>query len=263
MPIIVSTLKGGIASVKISNIARRNALDQDMFECLAALWPQLAADASVKVVLLQGDGSEFFCSGADLSADLESLDSIDELVGRALLKTQFFPKPIVAAIQGGCVAGGLELAMAADIRIAANDAKIGFPEVCWGIVPSGGAAMKLADQIGQTFALDLLLTGRIISGAEAEKIALVTCACPHDRVLALALERAQKIATNSSMAVQATKECAQGHRMRQYSFLEVQERSVVARVRASGDFKEGKAAFLEKRLPDFDNSRKLQGLNQK
>jgi len=257
MPIIVSTLEGGIASVKISNIARRNALDRDMFECLAALWPQLAADESVRVVLLQGDGSKFFCSGADLSADLESQQGIDELVSRALLKTQFFPKPIVAAIQGGCVAGGLELAMAADIRIAANDAKIGFPEVCWGIMPSGGAAMKLADQIGQTFALDLLLTGRIISGAEAERIALVTCACPDDRVLALALERAQKIATNSSVAVQATKKCALAHRMRRYSSLETQERAVVASVRASGDFREGKAAFLEKRPPDFHSNRKM------
>ena len=251
MPIVFSMLEEGIASVSISNTARRNALDLEMFESLAALWPRLAADANVRVVLVRGDGDAAFCSGADLSADLESHKGIADLIDLALLKTKFFPKPIVASILGGCVAGGLELAMAADVRIAADDAKIGFPEVRWGIVPSGGAAMKLADQIGQTLALDLLLTGRIISGAEAERMALVTYACPASQVLAISLERARMLAANNAMAVQATKRCALIHRSRRYASMEAEERAVVARVRDSVDYREGKRAFLEKRSPDF------------
>jgi len=121
-------------------------------------------------------------------------------------------------------------------------------------VPSGGAAMKLADQIGQAHALDLLLTGRIISGTEAENIALVSCACPAEDVLATALERARTLAANSPVAVQATKRCALIHRSRQYASLEAEERALVEEVKASGDYKEGKAAFLEKRPPSFHTS---------
>lgn len=251
MPIIVSMLEDGIACVRISNVTRRNALDLEMFQSLAVLWPRLASDENVRVVLLRGDGDQFFCSGADLSADLESAEGIADLVDRALLKTQFFPKPVIAAIRGGCVAGGLELAMSADIRIASEGAKIGFPEVRWGIVPSGGAAMKLADQIGQAHALDLLLTGRIISGTEAQLIGLVSSVCCAEDVLSSAIECARSLAANSSVAVQATKRCALLHRTERYARMEAEERAIVEQVKASGDYKEGKSAFLEKRSPNF------------
>lgn len=254
MPIFVTMLEEGLASVRISSPARRNALDLEMFRRLAELWPELAEDGAVRAVLLEGDGDSAFCSGADLSLDLEAVPEIDDLIDRALLKTRFFPKPIVAAIRGSCVAGGLELAMAADVRIAGADAKLGFPEVRWGIVPSGGAAMKLADQIGQTAALDLILTGRLISGREAERIGLVTSACADDRVHPTAVERARMIAGNSAVAVQAAKRCALMRRSRRYGAMEAEERSIVAQVRASEDFREGKAAFLEKRLPRFHPS---------
>src|SRR5271154_3848056 len=95
-------------------------------------------------------------------------------VDAQLLKTDLMKKPLIAAINGHCLAGGLELALAADIRIASNKAKLGLPEVKWGLIPSAGGTMKLVDQIGHAAAMDLLLTGRFIDGAEAEKMGLVT-----------------------------------------------------------------------------------------
>ena len=255
MPILETKADNGIASVVISNLARRNALDLEIFESLAALWPRLAADASVRAVLIRGDGEEAFCAGADLNSHLDCLEGIDELIDRALLKTGFFPKPIVAAITGSCVAGGLELALACDIRIAAEEAIIGLPEVRWGIVPSGGGAMKLIDQIGYAHAMDLLLTGRLISGAEAEKIGLVSKACPRDRVLDTAFDRVNQIASNSPTAVFATKRLALNRRIQRYRAHEAEEREIVASVRRSGDPEEGKQAFLEKRAPRFYSAR--------
>lgn len=251
MPIVVGAVEPGIVCVTIDNPKRRNALDLDMFHALAALWPRLADDASVRVVTIRGEGESAFCAGADLSAHLDRLPGIDDLVDRAFLKTAFFPKPLVASIVGGCVAGGLELALAADIRIAAEDAVLGLPEVRWGIMPSGGGAMKLADQIGLARAMDLLLAGATISGLEAERIGLVTQCCPRAETWSAALEKARLIAANSPVVVQAAKRAALSGRSRRYSELEPLERGLVSKVRRSGHPEEGKAAFLEKRRPAF------------
>jgi enoyl-CoA hydratase/carnithine racemase len=251
MPIRVETGEEGVVTVVISNPKRRNALDLEMFEGLAALWPRLANDSSVRAVLMRGDGEEAFCSGADLAANLDRRPEMDDLVDRALLKTGFFPKPIVAAINGACVAGGLELALSADVRIAADDATIGLPEVRWGIVPSGGGAMKLADQIGVARAMDLLLTGRLISGAAAAAIGLISESCPSDMVWMRAQGRARQIARNSAAAVMATKRSALAHRASGYASRETQERALVSEVRLSGDPEAGKAAFLSRSEPVF------------
>ncbi|MGF7161872.1 enoyl-CoA hydratase/carnithine racemase [Rhodoligotrophos appendicifer] len=251
MPIVTNLIEPGIVCVSLDNPGRRNALDHAMFLQLAELWPALAADPSVRVVLMRGHGEDAFCSGADLSANLDRLADIDELLDRALLKTTLFSKPLVASIVGACVAGGLELALAADLRIAAEDARFGMPEVRWGIMPSGGGAMKLALQIGQAKAMDLLLTGRMISGRDADGMGLVSEICSRTEVWTTALERARMISRNSWAAVQATKEAALGPRTQAYLPQEAGERALAAKVRASGHPEEGKAAFLQKRAPVF------------
>lgn len=244
-------LEPGVAVVTISNPARRNALDLHMFEQLATLWPRLANHSDIEVVILRGDGDEAFCAGADLSANLDRHPNIDDLVEQALLKTEFFPKPLIASIVGACVAGGLELALAADIRIAADDALIGLPEVRWGLVPSGGGAMKLADQIGYTKAMELLLTGRLIDGREAERIGLITKACLAGETFEQALAFARAIVCNSPAAVAATKRAAVARRAETYRSLETGERALVRAVRATGDPEEGRSAFFERRKPIF------------
>jgi enoyl-CoA hydratase len=250
MPIFSAMVEAGIVEIRISNPARRNALSLDMFEALAALWPRLAADPAVEAVVLRGEG-EAFCAGADLSANLDRREGIDALADRALLKTEFFPKPLIAAIQGACVAGGLELTLAADIRIAADNAVIGLPEARWGLLPSGGGAMKLVDQIGYAKAMDLLLTGRLIDGREAERIGLVTEACPAAETWDRALQRARMIVANSPTAVAGAKRAAIARRATLYGALENDERELVRAVRATGDPEQGKAAFAERRVPVF------------
>ncbi|MBM6594862.1 enoyl-CoA hydratase/isomerase family protein [Microvirga pudoricolor] len=241
----------GIATVTLSNPARRNALTLDMFTGLAGLWSRLAADRSVRVVVVTGAGEEAFCSGADLSADLASEPGIDDLIAAAFLKTLYVPMPVIAAINGVCVAGGLEIALGADIRLASETARLGLPEVRWGIMPSGGAAMKLADQIGQAHAMDLLLSGRLIGAQEAERIGLVSSVLPSQGFRAAAMDFAGSIARNSPVAVRAAKKAAMLHRVEAYREREAAEREMVAQVRGSGHPRIGIEAFLAKRQPVF------------
>ncbi len=118
----------------------------------------------MRAIVVTGAGDRAFCAGADLTANVTDHPGFADLVARALLKTDLMATPLIAAINGHCLAGGLELALAADIRIASRAAKFGLPEVKWGLIPSAGGTMKLVDQIGYAAAMDLLLTGRLIDG---------------------------------------------------------------------------------------------------
>src|SRR5262245_19938761 len=250
MPVHAELIEPGIVGVTLSNPRRRNALDGTMFESLAALWPRLGADDSVDAVLLRGEGNDF-SAGADLSAHLDRRPDVDDLIDQDLLKTRFFPVPLVAAIRGACIAGALRLVLACDIRIAAADARLGFPETGRGILPSGGGTMKLADQIGYARAMDLLLTGRLISGIEAERIGLIGECLSGDAVWDTALARARAVAATSRVAARATKRAVALGNVGRYQAQEIVERELVAEVRRSGHPEEGKAAFLEKRQPVF------------
>ena len=147
MEIRVETRDQHIAVVTIENEPRRNAMSRAMLADLAALWDRLEADHSCRCVVLTGAGDKAFSSGADLAGDLSAGAETAHVVNRALLKNTPFPKPIVAAVNGDCVAGGLELLLSTDIRAAAPEARFGLPEVKWSIYPFGGATVKLAQQI--------------------------------------------------------------------------------------------------------------------
>lgn len=202
-------------------------------------------------MVLAGQGGRAFCSGAELSVDWTLDPDLDDLVDRALLKTRVFGKPLVAAITGDAVAGGLELVLSCDIRIAAREARLGFPEVRWGIFPSGGGALKLERQIGYTWARDLLLTGRLVSAEEARAIGLVGEVAGAPDVLAAAMRRAEAIAGNSPVAVGAVKGFLSRRSARGLAADLDDEIREARRVRASADRAEGIAAFLGKRPPDY------------
>src|SRR5262245_37895081 len=135
-----------IVVVTIDNQPRRNAMTRVMMAELAALWDRLDADPECRCIVLTGAGERAFSSGADLGGDLSASPETAAIVGRALLKNTPFAKPIVAAVNGDCVAGGLELLLSTDIRGAAPEARFGLPEVRWSIYPFGGATVKLAQQ---------------------------------------------------------------------------------------------------------------------
>ena len=242
MPIRVEAPEPHVAMVVIDHPARRNALGEREFRELAATWPRLAADTGVRAVVVRGEGDAAFCSGADLAAaGLSALPDIDDLIDAALLKTRFFPKPLVAAIHGACVAGGLELALSCDLRVVSAGARLGLPETRWGILPSGGAAMKLVEQIGQADAMRMLLAGELIDGTEAARIGLAT----------LAADPAATVAEASPIATQATKRAVLEARQRGYGAREPFERARVAEVRASGHAAIGAAAFLARATPRY------------
>jgi enoyl-CoA hydratase/carnithine racemase len=240
-----------IAIVTIDNQQRRNAMTRAMMADLANLWDRLDADTTCRAVILTGAGEKAFSAGADISGDLSASAETARTINRALLKDTVFTKPIIAAVNGDCVGGGVELLISTDIRGADPAARFGLPEVRYAIYPFGGAAVKLIHQIGYVHAMDLLLTGRLVDAAFAERVGLVNLVVEPGRVMAWATGVAETVAANSPAAVQAVKQqissgIAEGVRSR-----EALEQELGDRVRASPDFEKGVAAFREKRRPDY------------
>jgi enoyl-CoA hydratase len=173
------------------------------------------------------------------------------MIDRALLKTRVYSKPIVAAVNGDCAGGGVELLLATDIRLAAEHARFGLPEVRWSIYPFGGATVKLVQQIGHVHAMDLLLTARLIDAGQAASLGLVNRVLPPEQLMDWALETAAMIAGNSPSAVQAVKRQISGTIADHARSREALEQELGDAVRASPEFAEGIAAFREKRQPRY------------
>jgi len=239
-----------IAVVMIDNQRRRNAMTRAMLGDLAALWDRLNS-SDCRCVIVTGAGDRAFSSGADLGGDLTASAETARIVNRALLKDSVFSKPIVAAVNGDCVAGGLELLLSTDIRGAAPHARFGLPEVKWSIYPFGGATVKLIHQIGYVHAMDLLLTGGLFDAAFAEQVGLVNRVVDADGLMEWAIEKAETIAANSPVAVQAVKQQISAGIADYARSREALEQELGDRVRSSPDFTEGVAAFLQKRRPDY------------
>lgn len=240
-----------IALITVDNPARRNALGPQEFVQLAQCWDRLEDDETVRCVVITGAGDKAFCSGASLDADFSAIEALDDLIDRALRKTRYFPRPVVAAVNGHCVAGGFELMLSTDIRVLSQDAKLGLPEVHWGIVPSGGGAMKLIDQIGHARAMQLMLTADLIGADEALRFGLVNRVLPQSEVLGAAFDLARRIAGNSPMAVARTKQAALARRAAQWQAGEADERALVATMRGTEQERIGRRAFLDKQAPIY------------
>jgi enoyl-CoA hydratase len=240
-----------VVVVTIDNQPRRNAMPRAMMAELAALWDRLELDVACRCIVLTGAGDRAFTSGADMSGDLSADVETARMVNQALLKNRAFAKPIVAAVNGDCVAGGLELLLSTDVRAAAPHARFGLPEVRWSIYPFGGATVKLVQQIGHVHAMELLLTAKLIDATEAARIGLVNRVVPADRLMAWALETAETIAANSPTAVQAVKQQISSTIADHAASREALEQELGDRVRQSEHFREGVRAFLEKRNPNY------------
>ncbi len=240
-----------IVLVTIDNPSKANAMSRDMLADLAEVWENLERDTTCRAVVLTGAGDRAFSAGADVSGDLSASEETAATINRALLKTRAFSKPIVAAVNGVCLGGGIELLLAADIRYAVSHSTFGLPEVKWGIYPFGGAAAKLATQIGYVHAMNLLLTAENIDANEALRVGLVNELLPAEDLMGRALATAGLIAANSPMAVQAVKQFVSSGLAEQVHRRETREQELGDAVRASADFREGIAAFRERREPDY------------
>jgi enoyl-CoA hydratase/carnithine racemase len=240
-----------VAIVTIDNPRRLNAMTRAMMADLARLWDELERD-DCRAIVLTGAGDRAFSAGADISGDLSAAPEAARIVSHALLKSDPYPKPIVAAVNGDCIGGGLELLLSTDIRAAAPHARFGLPEVRWSIYPFGGATIKLIQQIGHVHAMDLLLTARLIDAGEAARLGLVNRVVGGGGLMAWAIETAETIAANSPTAVQAVKRQISATIADHARSREALEQELGDRVRASPHFAEGVAAFREKRRPRYE-----------
>ena len=239
-----------IAVITIDNQPRLNAMTREMMADLGRIWDELEAD-DTRCVILTGAGERAFNVGADISGDLSADEDMAAIVNHALLKTDTYSKPIIAAINGDCVGGGVELMLSTDIRAATPTARFGLPEVKWSIYPFGGATVKLVQQIGQVHAMDLLLTGRLITSEAAAGLNLINEVVPADGLMDWALAKAEAIVGNSPSAVQAVKTQISATIAAHVLAREPLDQELGDKVRAGPDFDEGVSAFLEKRKPVY------------
>jgi enoyl-CoA hydratase/carnithine racemase len=241
-----------VAIVTVDNQPRLNAMTRQMLAELGRLLDELERDGDCRCIILTGAGQRAFTVGADISGDLSAGPEVARMVNHALLKNDPYSKPIVAAVNGDCVGGGLELMLSTDIRAAVPEARFGLTEVKWSIYPFGGSTIKLIQQIGYVHAMDLLLTARLIDAAEAARLGLVNRLVPRDELIGWAIETAEIIAANSPSAVQAVKRQVSATVADHALTRETLEQQLGDAVRASPHFTEGIAAFREKRLPRYE-----------
>ena len=246
---------GGVATVTVNRPDALNAVDLEHAEALHARLEELAADETVRVVVLTGAGEKSFIAGADIKY-MQALGVLEARrwgeLGHAcgnLLETM--RKPTIAAINGYALGGGLELALACDLRVAAATAKVGQPEIDIGVLPGWGGSIRLARTTTLGFAKELIFTGRTIEAAEAFEHGLVNAVYEPAELMEKTHELAERLAAKSPVALawakEATNLALQGpHRTN----LEAEAR-LFALAFASEDQKEGMAAFIEKREPKF------------
>jgi enoyl-CoA hydratase/carnithine racemase len=240
-----------VVVLTVDNQPRLNAMTRAMMAELARLWDELER-GPCRCIVLTGAGERAFTAGADMSGDLTAAADTARIVNHALLKDRAYAKPIVAAVNGDCAGGGLELLLATDIRAAAPHARFGLPEVKWSIYPFGGATIKLVQQIGYVHAMELLLTAKLIDANEAARLGLINRVVPAEGLMPWALETAERIAANSPSAVQAVKQQISATIAEHARSREALEQELGDRVRASAHFQEGVAAFREKRQPRYE-----------
>jgi enoyl-CoA hydratase/carnithine racemase len=252
---VVYEKKGAIAYVTVNRPKVLNALNTPTWADLRTAFEDARDDAAVRGVILTGAGGKAFIAGADIS-ELAHATAIDaersSRFGQEVLDLiENLGKPVVAAVNGFALGGGCETAMACTIRIAVETAKFGQPEVTLGLVPGGGGTQRLPRLVGKGRALQLILSGEMISAQEAFRIGLVNEVVPAADLITRAEEILNKIASNAPIAVKFALEAAnKGLETSQDEGL-LLEASYFGLCAATEDKKEGTTAFLEKRAPQF------------
>jgi enoyl-CoA hydratase len=265
MPDLIFEKRNHIAYLTLNRPERRNTYSCEMIVLLAQAWREIRDDKDMRVVLLTGAGTEAFCTGGDLKyfipfltgskqPETEYEHSIVSDMGQvlvALLRPFEFYKPIVAAVNGDAIAGGMELLQATDIRVAAETARFGLAEAQRGLVPGGGSMTRLARQIPYAKAMEILLTGDHISAQEALDWGFVNAVVPSEQVMERAGEFADRLSRNGPLAIRKIKECVIRTSGVPINDAFSIEDAISAEVIVSKDAREGPKAFVEKREPNF------------
>jgi enoyl-CoA hydratase len=243
--------QGHVAVLTLNRPEAMNALTLEMLAAIDEIAAAFADDADAWALVITGAGDKAFCAGADLKEAIPSFAGGAVLGNPDITKRQLSDvyKPVIAAINGFCIAGGLELVLGTDLRIAAEHATFGLGEVRWGVIPAGGSHIRLPRQVPWAIAMELLLTGKPIDANRAYDVGLVNRVVAAADVMPTALELAETICRNGPLAVRTAKEIAVRSLGLDEGF--VLERAMGARVFSSEDAQEGPRAFAEKRPPNF------------
>jgi enoyl-CoA hydratase len=252
---LLLAVRDGVALVTVNRAAKRNALDAATLEELDAAFAHLGSEADVRGVILTGSGDKAFVAGADIEQlsrlDAEQGHALSERGQRVFDRVEWLGKPVVAAINGVALGGGCELALACHVRVAAEDASLGTPEVTLGLICGYGGTQRLPRIVGKGRALEMLLTGERVGAAEALRIGLVNRVVPREQLLEAAFSLVGRMIANGPLALRATLEAVNGGLDRPLADAQEGETALFAQVVASEDAREGTRAFLEKRPPRF------------
>jgi enoyl-CoA hydratase len=254
---VIYTQRGTTAWLTLNRPKAMNSISLSMIAAMEELLPQIAADDSVRVVIVTGAGAAF-CAGADLKEVLAGkdlppgeLDFLDRVSDNVMNSLRNFPKPVIAALNGITMAGGLELAMCCDIVLASEEARIGDAHANFGVYPGAGGAAVLPRLIPHNVAKYLLFTGNTLSAAEMKGYGLVNEVVPADELERAATDLAELIAQNSPIALQRMKEVANASLDKSRDAALEHEQVLFRKHQRSYDMAEGLRAFSEKRAPQF------------
>lgn len=245
---------GALAIVTVNRPEKRNALNAVVRREIVAALEALRDDDAVRVVVFTGAGEKAFVAGADVAefAERTPLEQRAAMTGRRVFdEVAAFPKPTLAMINGYALGGGCELALACDVRIAADTAKLGQPEINLGLIPGGGGTQRLPRVVGTGQALRLILAGEIVDAAEAQRIGLVELVVPQAELRERTLALARSIAEKSPVALRLAKAAVRAAAEMPLAAGLAYETELFVTCFGSEDKREGVAAFLEKRTPEF------------
>jgi len=245
----------GIAVLTVNRPDRLNALNARTVAELERAFRELHDDTAVRGIIITGAGEKAFVAGADI-AELSTMQPLDGIrvsrQGQAAFRfLERMPKPVIAAVNGFALGGGLELALACHLRLASTRARFGLPEVKLGIIPGYGGTSRLPQLIGRGRALELILTGEMIDAAEAYRIGLVNHVEEPPQLLPAARGLLQKILANGPVAVALALEAVDHAASATTEQAETLESNLFGLLAATADMREGMAAFLEKRAAGF------------
>jgi enoyl-CoA hydratase len=246
--------RGRVAVITVNRPDKLNALSSKVHSEGVAALDELKHDDDVRVVVITGAGEKSFIAGADISEfqDKTPVTQRNAFTERSLFNSiDNFPKPVIAMVNGFCLGGGNELAMACDIRIASENARFSQPEINLGIMCGGGGTQRLPKLVGEGRALEMVLTGDMIDAATAERYGLVNHVYPSADLEAETMSLAEKIAEKAPIALQLSKEAVKFASRSNLDEGLCREVDLFAICFSTEDKKEGVAAFLEKRKPEF------------
>ena len=244
-----------IATITINRPERLNAMDAEHYRGLSEAWQRVRDDNDIRVAIVTGAGDRSFSAGADIKSVLTAPEELQDmwLTQREQLLNRGLEvwKPVIAAVNGYCLAGGMTLLLATDIRIAVEHATFNLAEVKRGIIPGNGGTQRLLEQLPHAIGMELLLTGDSIDAETAARFGLINRIVPPDQLMPTARAMARKIAANAPLAVQAVKELAiRSREMDRTTGLRF-EMIINRMLKFSNDAKEGPEAFAQKRPPEF------------